>query len=224
MESIIEAARAMLGNTYFIVATLIGLITVILTILTRLLDFHDRHVVHKKYERLRKLREYTPEGTSLAGYLDGSIQGEVFRIASGISASPEKMKYMLELASMGRWDHSQLRSISGFVRLEPDADEPSICMGRSSKLDAIFCLFAGGYFIFVGVVFLLLSGVFLPSPFGWIAGAGICLVFFICAVGMWKGYVNYLIAKRAKAYLETSQPRGVQESANVVIPVPTAAA
>lgn len=224
MEPIIEAVRAVLGNTSFIVVTLIGLIAVILTILTRFLDFHDRHVVHKKHERLRKLREFTPEGTSLAGYLDSSIQGETFRIATGISASPKKMKYLIGLASMGRWDHSQLRSISGFVRLEPDADEPSIYMGRSSKFDAIFSLFAGGYFIFAGLVFLLLSGVFLPSPFGWIAGSGICLVFFICALGMWKGYVNYLIAKRAKAYLELRQLRGEQELANAKNPVSAAAA
>lgn len=224
MEPIIEAVRAVLGNTYFIAATLIGLITVILRVLTRFLDFHDRHVVHKKYERLRKLREFTTEGASLAGYLDSSIQGEAFRIASGISASPEKMKYLIGLSAMGRWDHSQLRSISGFVRLEPDAEEPSICMGRLSKFDAMFCLFGGGYFIFVGMVFLLLSGIYLPSPFGWFAGAGTCLVFFVCAVGMWKGYLNYLIAKRAKAYLDLSQPRGEREAAEVTSPVPASAA
>lgn len=206
-----EEVQAFFGNAYVAAVALAGLITVFLRLLTRVLDLHDRHVVHKEFERLRKLREVTTGGTPLAAYLDGSIQRETFRIASGITASPEKMKYLLELSAMGRWDRNQLRSISGFVRLEPESAEPSIYMGRSSTFDAMFCLFGGFYFVCAGVFFLVYCGLYLPSPFGWVAGAGLCLVFFVCTIGMWKGFIDFLIAKQAKAYLSISPSRNAQD-------------
>lgn len=222
MEALIQGFQAVLGNTYIVTAALVGFITVCLRLLISLLDFHDRHVVHKKYERLRKLRELTAEGTSLADYLDRSIQGEAFRIASGISASPEKIKFLMKLSTMGRWDHSQLRSISGYVRLDPDSVEPSICIGRFNFFDAMFCLFGSAYFAFAGLFFLFWSGIYLPTPFGWLAGAGLCLVFSVCALGMFKGYLNYLIAKRAKEYLDLSRDDR-DESSTPVRPMSAAA-
>lgn len=115
MEAMIQWVEALLGNAYAFVIALVGLITVILRLLTRASVLHDRHVVLKVLERRRKLRKATVEGTQLANYLDTSIQTETFRIASGISASPQKMEYLLKLSSLGRWDDSQLRSISKAV-------------------------------------------------------------------------------------------------------------
>lgn len=210
MDAMIQWVEALLGNAYASVIALVGLVTVILRLLSRVSVLHDRHVVLKVLERRRKLRKATVEGTPLASYLDTSIQTETFRIASGISASPQKMEYLLKLSSLGRWDDSQLRSISRHLRQEPDSAEPCIQIDRSSSIDAVVCVVGGFYFIFAGLFFLVSSGIYLPSPLGWLIGAATCLVLFVCALGMWKGFLDYLIAKRAKAYLDCGQSRGEQ--------------
>ncbi|MER1051141.1 hypothetical protein AAA611_26720 [Pseudomonas aeruginosa] len=210
MGTMFPGAEGLLSNAYVAAGALVGLIAALLRLLARVLDLHERHVVHKEFERLRKLRKVTPACMRLASYLDTSIRTETFRIASGISVSPKKMEYLLELSSIGRWDQYQLRSISRYVRQEPEAIEPSIQVDRSSFWDAIFCIVAGIYFVIVGLFFLVSSGIYLQPPYGWPVGAGICLVFFICALGMWKGVLDYLIAKRAKDYLDWSQCQSKQ--------------
>jgi hypothetical protein len=202
MEAVFQQFQAVLNSGYAITTALAGLIAVLIKLLARVLDLHDRHIVQKDFERLRKLRECTPEGTSLASYLDETIQTESFRIASGISTSSLKMAYLLQLSSLGRWDRNQIRALSSYVRLPPDAITPTIYLSRLSFYDGLFCLLGGFYLIFVGLFFLLYMGLMLPSLLGWFAGSAVCLTFFICALGLWKGFANYHTAKHIKKYLD----------------------
>lgn len=212
--AVLEQVQAVLGSGYTVAVAVVGLVTVLFKLLSRGLDFHDRHIVRKDFERLRVLREYASDGAPFANYLDGAIQVESFRIASGISTSPVKMDYLLKLAKMGRWDRGQLRALSAYIRLLPNSVEPEVHIGKLHSFDGFFSLFGGFYFIFAGLFFLVYAGVFVESPLGWFVGGAICLVFFICALGMWKGFSSYQIAKNAKKYLDLTKVKDAESASS----------
>lgn len=172
MEEIFQQVQAATGSGYAIAAAMAGLITVLIKLLARGLDFHDRHIVRKDFDRLRMLRESAPDGAPFANYLDEAIQIESFRIASGISTSSAKMAYLLQLASMGRWDRSQLRALSSYILFPSDSVAPTIHLSRIDSFDAVFSLLGGLYFVFAGLFFLVYMGLILAFPLGWFAGGG----------------------------------------------------
>lgn len=70
----------------------------------------------------------------LTRYLDQALDIEVFRLASGISASRSLMEYLLKLDSTGRWSHTQLRSLSKFVVRDSADDNLKVAV---SYLDGV---------------------------------------------------------------------------------------
>lgn len=103
--------------------------------LYRTMDLHDKHFVRKRLTRLRDIRSNAtnPEFTR---YLDGAIELEMFRIASGVSTSRLKMEYLLQLDRSGRWSRFQLRSLSKFLAIEPGRETPYLSVSVLDRISA----------------------------------------------------------------------------------------
>ncbi|MBF8765805.1 MULTISPECIES: hypothetical protein [Pseudomonas] len=107
--------------------------------LTKALDWHDKYFVRKRMNRLKNVRSEAGNG-ELTRYLDQALDIEVFRLASGISASRSLVEYLLKLDSTGRWSHAQLRSLSKFVVRDPADDNLKVAV---SHLDGVIAWVGG---------------------------------------------------------------------------------
>lgn len=111
----------MLNNWPMMTAAVVAIFAVLvkaLKMLGTVLEFREKHFIEKRYKRLRELRSHMSKG-NLATYLDGAVELEAFRIASGIKASPRKADAISKIASLGFWHSNEIRQLSTFLVVDP---------------------------------------------------------------------------------------------------------
>lgn len=174
--------------------------------LTKVWDWHDKHFVRKRMARLKTARSAACDD-ELTRYLDEALDIEMYRLASGISASRSLMQYMLRLDSTGRWSHAQLRSLSKFVVWDPADDNYKVAVGHFEGVIAwVGAIVAVSLWITAMLCFLspLLIGEFWAGLISIGIGGGLLLLAYFPA----KDLAEYLLAKRVSRYLDKPNPSG----------------
>lgn len=203
MEDAFQQAQAVLGDGYAWTGVLMGLILLLAKLLTTLgktLEFHDRYFVGKRLNRLKALRLGIQEDKALVKYLDDAIALESFHIASGISTSAEKMSFLIRLSGCGRWNRPQIQAIAKFLEVRPESSCPEIHITKMDKFGAALGLALGIFLILLGMFYFVLF-FFSSEPLGLPVGALVLGAFIVAARLFATDFINYLIAKRALAYL-----------------------
>ncbi|MFK3721040.1 hypothetical protein ACI2J9_15895 [Pseudomonas fulva] len=174
--------------------------------LTKVWDWHDKHFVRKRMARLKNARSEACND-ELTRYLDEALDIEVFRLASGISASRSLMEYMLKLASTGRWSHAQLRSLSKFVVRDPADDNYKVAVGHFEGVIAwVGALMAVSLWIIAMLCFL--SPLFISGLRAGLISVGVGGGLLLLAYFPAKDLAEYLLAKRVSRYLDKPDPFG----------------
>lgn len=199
---VIQQLQPLLNSSYSIFVAAAATLAVLMKILSHIIkamDWHDKHFVRKRLSRLRDIRSGATN-TRLIRYLDDATELELFRIASGVSTSRSKMEYLLELDETGRWNRTQLRSLSKFVALQPDSKTPVLSVTSLDKLSAwtsgistLLILFLGAWCLNI----LVRTG----SPILGISGLLLFGVAILFARYLATDCIDYLIVTRAQRYL-----------------------
>jgi len=200
---VISKIQALLTNGYSVavaVAATIAVLLKILTHLTKAMDWHDEHFVRKRLSRLKEIRSdaATPQ---LVRYLDGAIELEMFRIASGVSTSRAKMEYLLQLDQAGQWNRAQLRSVSKFLALQAGNEAPILLITLLDGVSAYVSATSAFLTLAVGVGYLtelVLTGV----PLLWVLGLSLLGLAILLARYLGSDFIDYVIVKRTQEHLE----------------------
>lgn len=199
----LELLKSQLDTGIGIATAVIGLFVLTVRSLFNILSLYDRHWSRRHHKILKELRTGEVEASDFAMYLDNAIYVEGFRIASGISANKITADYLLSLAEVGYWNRHQIKQISKFVALAPDARIPIFCItvwqtasARFSLCFSVFLMLLGGLFGF-GV---MTKGA--GSPTSIFTGFGLEIAFVLAALWIGTPYHSYKIARAFEAYLK----------------------
>ncbi|HBO8401376.1 TPA: hypothetical protein NJF89_000557 [Pseudomonas aeruginosa] len=200
---IIQQLQALFNSGYSMVVAVAAIVTILFKILAQLfraLEWHNKYLVRKRLIRLKDIRSST-SSSQLIHYLDGAIELEIFRIASGVSTSRSKMEYLLQLGQTGFWSREQLHSLSKFLILELGSATPSLTVTLLDRLGA----WAGGISAFSTLVLgamyfikLMLTG----EPLMWLLGLLLFGLSVVAGRFLATDLIDYIIVTRAQHYLQ----------------------
>lgn len=200
---VIQQLQALFSSGYSIAVAVAAIVAVLFKMVAQLfrtMEWHDKYFVRKRLARLKDIRS-SASNSQLTHYLDGAIELEIFRIASGVSTSRSKMEYLLQLEQGGRWSREQLHSLSKFLVLEPGSATPVLAVTFLDRLGA----WVGGISAFstlaLGAIYLLklmLTG----EPLIWLLGLLLFGVTVVAGRFLATDLIDYIIVTRAQQYLE----------------------
>lgn len=183
----------------------LSIITAIITIcalsfklvshLVRAFEWHDRYLVRKRLSELESVRNSTEKLPLFTQYIDDALAVEGFRIASGITTSPKKMNFLMQLSKDGVWTNAQLRSASKYLSVAPGAKEPVLKIGFADLVGATLGLIAALGTLILGSVYFL-QMVFAGKPVFWLFGLGIFLAFLLATRLFITDFIDYKVVKR----------------------------
>lgn len=199
---VLQQLQTMLNSGYSVFVAVAAVAAVLFKMTAqvfRAMEWHDKHFVKKRLAHLKAIRSSSAKNPQLTQYLDEAIELEVFRIASGINTSRTKMDYLLSLGQEGRWNRSQLRSLSKFVFAEP-GKSPSLQVSVFDRIGAGISAIAAFSTLTLGAVYAISLSV-TAQPLTTLAGMvlfGIALLFgrFLAT-----DLIDYLVVARALKHL-----------------------
>lgn len=215
MEETFQQAHSVLTSGYALIAMLLGSLALLgkmLTTLIKAVGVHEKYFFDKRVSRLRFLREGVQTNQDLIKYLDNAIELESFRVASGLSTSAANMTILIQLSNRGRWSRSQIKTLARFLMTPQGSTTPEICITKLDKVGAGLGLVSGFFLLLLGLFYFLwltYSGV----NFGLLLGVLVYGAFIVAARLFLTDFINYLVAKRALAYLEL-HPLQTEATAN----------
>lgn len=200
---VIQQLQALFSSGYSTAVAVAAIVTILFKTVAQLfraMEVHDKYFVRKRLTRLKDIRS-SANNSQLIQYLDGAIELEIFRIASGVNTSRSKMEYLLQLEQVGRWSREQLRSLSKFLALEPGGATPSLAVTALARLGA----WVGGISAFstlaLGAIYLIklmLTG----EPLMWLLGLLLFGLTVLAGRFLAIDLIDYIIVTRALQYLE----------------------
>ena len=196
--------QTLFSSSYSMVAAAAAVLAVLFKIfghLVKALEWRDKHFIHKRLVRLKAIRSSAASNAKLSRYLDGAIEIEVFRIASGINTSQAKMEYLLQLNQLGRWSREQLRSLSKFLYIEPGSTTPQLSVTTFDRLGAWISGFAA-FSVLILSALQLVRLVITGQPSMWLLGLVIFTIGIFAGRFLAADLLDYLIVLRAKKHLE----------------------
>lgn len=182
----------------FGVGLTIALIGVAVKLVKGLIDFYEEVLIKRYFKRLNSLTEHLNTESIASKYLNVLKENEVFRLASGIKASPEKTNMLMEIYLLGVVSNSELKMLVQY--LKPKNIKISLEVNWFDKLQFTYSFFAAIFLFFSGIVMGLpyfLKGKGMES----IAGLFIIVVFFFIAMIVGRDYRTFLTLKRVKERL-----------------------
>jgi len=199
-----ESIKPLLGGYHVIGLAIVAALGVLgkgLGMLGQAAELHDKNFVRKRLERLDNLRLGVPDDRPIANYLDSAIEREKFRIASGISVSPAKMNWLMQLDATGLWSREQIRAVSKFLVTDTQTGVTEIELTSFEKIGAglsiigalALLLMGAGYFMALALKYDVL---------GFLAGCGVFCAFIFVARLFSTDFINYRAARKFLTYLK----------------------
>jgi hypothetical protein len=186
-------------------SSIVAIITIVVllfkfgTHLIRALEWHDRYFVRKRLSELEAVRKCTDKTPQLTHYIDDALAIEGFRIASGITTSPQKMQYLIQLSKDGVWTNAQLRSASRYLSLAPGLKEPILDTRFIDKVGAGLGLLAAVASLVLGSIYFLQIA-FAGKPLLWLAGFAVLSVFVLASRLFITDFIDYKVVKRIRLH------------------------
>ena len=142
--------------SYWPLAALVGWLSAfgaVLKVVRGAWDFHYDYITRRHLKRMVELLPLTDIGSQQQKFLRQVINGEIFKIASGVKVSDRDASALMCLCEYGLLASNQVKKIAPFVRSSADG-KISIQIG---KIDKAFMIYAA---ISAGVVFFYSLSVF----------------------------------------------------------------
>lgn len=182
----------------------IGIFAKALLSLKRAIDFHDEYFVKKRIKRIADLKAFVKEGQPITRFLDHSLETEIFRIDSGITASPARMKALIDIHDSGLWTVAQLRGAAKHLVIDNNTLKASIKISRADQIGALISL---------GVAILLLTAgtsyfvalVLTKTLIGFAVGVSLFGLFFIIGLLISYDYRSYRMALQIQPHLQNNE-------------------
>ncbi|HCP54049.1 MAG: hypothetical protein CMK72_05220 [Pseudomonadaceae bacterium] len=148
-----EAINALLNSnsTIFTIGTLLVISGFAIKFLRGAFDFHNEYFISRQLNRLVRLRSAVGENPELESFIKGLAEEEVFRVATGIKAPPNKVKALIQLHRSGAVTKIQLRQFNQYLRLNNSGD----LYVHFRKIDRAFAHYSRVSGIFVLVLTLI---------------------------------------------------------------------
>lgn len=206
MEAILQQAQGFLSSSYGVLAIATMLLVKAISALRSAFDFHDKNFVEKRFKRLSELRaSVKKDDRPLAQYLDDAIELEAFRVASGVTASKQKMDFLVEVASLGLWNRTQLRWVAKHLEQGPQDATPVIRITRLDWVGAAIGLFSLFYCITAGIFFFAYISLATPMPYGLALGLLAFGGLVILARLLGEDFFSAKCANNVRKYLERKE-------------------
>ncbi len=168
---------------------------------SNMLELHDKSFVRRKLDKIKNLRKDTSDEDVLATYLDRQLNSEKFRIASGISANPVEMAWLIRLDKTGLWNQKQIKAVAKFLTTDQDTKTARLTISKPDQLGARLSIIAGAIMLALGAFFWI-SLYIKVGTLGLYAGAPIFVAYTVAAVMFSGGFINYKVARKIEAYLK----------------------
>jgi len=176
----------------------IALIGVAVKTIKGLFELYEELVIRRYLKRLGVLSEGVISDSTASKYISALKENEVFRLASGISASPEKSVMLMNVYLLGMISNSDLKRVSFY--LKPDNNLVKIKVNHVDK-----ALFTYSY---ISGMFLFFSGMIMGFPYfiaepGTRSFAGLLtmIIFFFMAMVVSRDYRSFRILKEIREKL-----------------------
>nr|MBO2511186.1 hypothetical protein [Gammaproteobacteria bacterium] len=183
------------------VVTMLSLLPKLLSPLFKTLQTHSWQPVRKTFEQLKSLRSSTSNNPELNQYLEKAIELEAFRLASGISTSEAKMKFLLRLAQDGTWTKQQLRLLCKHIEIPEGSTEPRLAISTFDKMTAAWSAIAAMVICAAGSTVFVVSA-YQFSLKGLITGAGSLAISLTLGRFVVDDYLSYRIARRTQTLMQ----------------------
>lgn len=139
-----EAITTLLsGNSFvvFIVAA-VSLGNFLIKLFTGAFILHNDYFVSRQVNRIVKLRSAIEDNPSLKLFINTMADDKIFRVATGIKATPDRANALMQLYQTAKVSKAQLKAYSSFLQLN-DAGELKISNDNFDKFTVYYSLFAG---------------------------------------------------------------------------------
>lgn len=136
--------------SYWPLAALVGGLSAfgaVLKVVRGAWDFHYDYITRRHLKRMVELLPLTDTGSPQQKFLRQVINGEIFKIASGVKASDRDASALMCLCECGLLASNQVKKVAPFVRSSADGK----IYIQISKVDTGFMIYAA---ICAGVVFI----------------------------------------------------------------------
>lgn len=137
--------------SYWPLAAIVGGLSVVgavLKIVRGAWDFHYDYFTRRHLKRVIELLPLADVGSRQHKFLRQVINGEIFKISSGVKTSDSKAEALMCLSEHGLVSSNQIKKIAPFVQLTVDGK----FVIKISRLDTVFmvyeCICAGAVFIY----------------------------------------------------------------------------
>ncbi|MFR0691632.1 hypothetical protein ACLUTX_19700 [Enterobacterales bacterium AE_CKDN230030158-1A_HGKHYDSX7] len=206
MEALLQQAQSVLGSGYSVLVIAALVFAKTISTLGSAFDFHDKNFVQKRFKRLNELRAgVKKDDRPLAQYLDDAIELEAFRVASGVTASKQKMVFLVEIASLGLWNRTQLRWVAKHLEQGPQDATPVIRITRLDWVGAAIGLISLFYCITAGIFFFAYISLTTPMPYGLVLGLLAFGGLVILARLLGEDFFSAKCANNVRKYLERKE-------------------
>jgi hypothetical protein len=158
---------------------LFALLGFAIKILKGAFDFHYDYFTRR---HLRRVTDLLPlvEADSLAHhYLKETINGEVFKIASGLKTTNRRASALMQLCKFQRISANQVKLFARNIELGNDG-KVSISINNWDKLAAGYSAVASTVMFIFGL-YAFITSFSIDSEYGWVAGA---VVFLLCILAV----------------------------------------
>lgn len=195
---------ALLENNFIatVVATVITLGGFSIKFLRGAFDFHYEYFTRRHLRRMTDLLPQVEPNSLQHGFLKQVINAEVFKIASGLSATNRNAAALMHLCRYKRISPNQVKQLARHLDVKPSG-HVAIKIDAFDTFTAYYSLGAAIVIFFFGV-YAFITSFAINSEFGWIAGA---IMFLICCFVVklfLKDFYNYRGVQRVRNELHVS--------------------
>lgn len=168
-----------------------------------------------------EMRADASGSNGLTAYLDGELELEKFRVASGVSTDHQRMAALIRLFRLGFWERGEICRAAKYLKVSPLWQHPRFEIDRNDEVEALSSLVLGVALPMSGALVWAALVVKMPI-YGFLLGALAFLVSALAATWIGKPYGDLRSARRIKAYVE-SHPHILQPVGRVAAKVKNAA-
>ncbi len=177
----------------------IALISVIIKTATGLIDFYEEFLVKRYIKRLNSLADHVKDKESItSNYVSSLQENEIFRIVSGIKASPEKANMLMKIYLLGIVSRDYLKRLSEY--LTPENNKISITIHWINKFQFCYSFFAAFFFFLYGLIVALLNSIS-GEPIKIIAGLIVMFIFSFIGTIVGRDYATFRVLELVRKRL-----------------------
>lgn len=170
-------------------AIVISVATVAIRLAKGLFDFYDDYVLKRFLKRVDDLSTKCSVDSTQSQFIDALKCAEIFRLLSGIKASPKKAESLMMLYLSGVLSIESIKMISPYIEPCP-LNVINVVVSRHQKFMA--------YYSRIVSAFIFITGLIVASPFLFTGGLGYSLVG--TAVVVLFAFFSRVMVKDFRAY------------------------